>query len=446
LSPPGFPAAPGQERLEEAAAARVALDEPQAAIRDANDALAADPSDARALYFRSVARSLLGDYSAAIRDASAGLVVRPADAALLDARAWALLRLRRAREARRDAERALGLDARDAFALSLRGEAFALLGDAEHARRDCLAAAAVDARFGTECEAVAPVAALKSTRRSRTSLPFLPVAISAALGAAVASALIVFARRPQERPGTSLDEGYDVVRSIGVGGMGVVYEAYDRALRRPVAIKALRAVDAMDETAKAEFVAEARTVAALRHPSIVDIHGVVQDDNGVFLVFERLEGVTLEDRLGERGRMPLGEIKRILRPVCEALDYAHAHGVVHRDLKPANVMLTEDGGVKLLDFGIARETRTDASDEGVVGTPGYMAPEQRLGAVRPESDVFSLGALLFEMSTGVRFGTAKTAPSLTASVDGLVKRALSADPSRRPSSAGEFWKALNDAT
>ena len=243
--------------------------------------------------------------------------------------------------------------------------------------------------------------------------------------------------------------------------MGVVYEATDRKLNRPVAVKMLRDEYKLDDSAKAGFMAEARTVAELHHPAIVDIHNIVEDERGLYLIFERLDGRTLDQIIWDRKRLTLSEIKRILKPVCEALEYAHAHDVVHRDLKPANVMLTKDGGVKVVDFGISRHAARAggkaSTTQTITGTPHYMAPEQEYGFVQKENDVFSLGAVLYEMVTGVRpyegshqaklakgyIRVSTRVPGAPLELDVLIDRALEPDPEKRIPSPGQFWLALS---
>ena len=194
---------------------------------------------------------------------------------------------------------------------------------------------------------------------------------------------------------------------IGIGGMGVVYEAFDKALQRPVAVKVMRPEMLGEAGARERFLEEARTVAALHHPAIVDIHAIVEDKAGLCLIFERIEGRTVEEILRERRRLSITEARSLLKPICQGLEFAHRHGVVHRDLKPGNLMVTTAGLVKLMDFGISRQERgpaalTPGQKATARGTPYYMAPEQEYGEVRRESDIFSLGACLYEMVTGQR--------------------------------------------
>jgi eukaryotic-like serine/threonine-protein kinase len=224
---------------------------------------------------------------------------------------------------------------------------------------------------------------------------------------------------------------YEVLAPLGAGGMGEVYRARDTRLGRDVAIKVLPADRLADPARRARFVQEARAASALNHPHIVTIHEIESAEGVDFIVMELVHGKTL-DALIPRAGMRLGETLRVAIPLADALAAAHAAGIVHRDLKPANVMVTPEGVVKVLDFGLAKLAQADAgSGENsttldaqarlsrpgtVAGTPAYMSPEQATGgAVDTRSDVFSFGAVLYEMVTGRRpFGAGSSAEMLAA--------------------------------
>jgi len=207
---------------------------------------------------------------------------------------------------------------------------------------------------------------------------------------------------------------YEVVDVLGSGGMGEVYRARDPQLGRDVAIKVVRREALGDETARVRFEREARVVAALSHPNIVSIHDVGTEHERVFAVTELLEGETLRARL-DRGAMPWRKAVEIASSIADGLGAAHAKGIVHRDLKPANIFLTVEGCVKVLDFGLAKlrqpeslegsaSTTLSQSQPGrLLGTVGYMSPEQVAGKpADARSDIFSLGCLLYESVSGKR--------------------------------------------
>src|SRR4051812_9158736 len=199
---------------------------------------------------------------------------------------------------------------------------------------------------------------------------------------------------------------FHITAAIGAGGMGEVFRATDSKLGRAVALKVLPADMARDPDRLARFEREARAVAALNHPHIVTLHSVEDADGVRFLTMELVEGRSLDHVIPTSG-LPLERIVGIGDAVAGALTAAHGKGIVHRDLKPANVMVTDDGRVKVLDFGLAKDVRATAPAEAtftsagqtamgiVMGTPAYMAPEQIAGrAVDQRTDIFALGILL----------------------------------------------------
>ncbi|MBN8616908.1 MAG: protein kinase [Deltaproteobacteria bacterium] len=208
--------------------------------------------------------------------------------------------------------------------------------------------------------------------------------------------------------GTVLDDKYEIEGFLGQGGMAAVFRAKHRYTHRTVAIKVLLPSIARDATVVERFLREARAVSALDHPAAVTVLDVGRTASGHYLVMEYLEGETLRARLA-RGSMPIDDALVILEPLVHAVAAAHARGIVHRDIKPDNVFLrrTEDGGVapKLLDFGISKLTNAEALTltGAVIGTPEYLAPEQVIDSSRtgPQTDVYQLGVLLYEMLTSV---------------------------------------------
>jgi serine/threonine-protein kinase len=202
---------------------------------------------------------------------------------------------------------------------------------------------------------------------------------------------------------------YEIIERIGRGGMAEVYRGYHAALDRYVAIKLLHPFLADDPEFKDRFENEARNVAKLRHPNIVQVYDFEYDEEGdsYYMVMEMINGPTLKDRLFDlevnKGHVPLTESIRIIKSAAEALAYAHQRSMIHRDVKPANLMLDDDGRVVLTDFGIAKIV-TGAqftASGGMVGTPAYMAPEQGLGDAGDErSDIYALGVILYQLVTG----------------------------------------------
>ena len=205
--------------------------------------------------------------------------------------------------------------------------------------------------------------------------------------------------------GTSLGH-YRIVDSLGQGGMGEVYRANDPRLGRDVAVKVLSRALISDTDAADRFLREARAVASLSHANILSIFDFGTENGVTYAVMELLEGETLRDRLG-RGTLPWREAAELAAGIADGLAAAHAKGIIHRDLKPENLFLTHDGRLKILDFGLAHtatdSSRNDSTSQMIVGTIGYMAPEQlRAQKVEPASDLFAVGCVLYEVLTGSR--------------------------------------------
>src|SRR6186997_1394970 len=264
------------------------------------------------------------------------------------------------------------------------------------------------------------------------------------------------------QPGTALGR-YEVRELLGAGGMGEVYRAIDTRLNRAVAIKVLAPGGASEDSVRARFEREAQVISSLNHPHICTLYDVGRQDGVDFLVMECLEGETLEHRL-RRGPMGIDESVHCAIDVADALDQAHRNGVIHRDLKPGNIMLNK-GGAKLLDFGLAQPWLAEWSESDdlastnaalttkgmVVGTPGYMAPERLKGSDSDASaDLFSFGAVLYEMMAGRKAFPGATRAEVMQSVleqpppslsqcrpeapralDRIVDRCLAADPEER---------------
>jgi serine/threonine protein kinase len=205
---------------------------------------------------------------------------------------------------------------------------------------------------------------------------------------------------------------YEIVERLGRGGMGVVYLATDPALGRTVAIKMLTEDN---EELRERFAREARSAAALKHNNIVTIYDVGEDQGRPFIAMEYLEGENLAEVIRRRAQVPLRQKLDWILELCAGLGYAHRTHIVHRDIKPANLLITTEGALKILDFGIARVT-ADATADGLtrmgmlMGSPHYMSPEQAEGQpVDERSDIFAVGLVMYELLSSARFlGTRRT--------------------------------------
>ncbi len=245
------------------------------------------------------------------------------------------------------------------------------------------------------------------------------------------------------RPGLVVGR-FELVRELGRGGFGVVYEARDRRLGRLVAFKAVRPGAALAASPGEEWLQhEAEAAAQLNHPHIVQLYDAGTWEGGPYLIYELLRGESLAERL-ERGPLSPPEVVQVSIEVARALAHAHAAGVVHRDLKPSNVFLTEEGSGKVLDFGLAQVLGAARPVEG--GTPRYMAPEQERGAVQDARvDVFAAAVLLQEAWLGgapepARIRRPALLPGAPVELGQLLANALDQDPGRRPAH-GSAWLA-----
>ena len=483
--PPSYRA----QALYQQAANQLELGDYKAAAESATHSIALSPASPEPYAARATAENYLKDYPAAIQDASKSLELQRANPQALNARSWAYNQTGKPQAALQDAEAAQQLSPRDASAFLNKAIAEESLGRLDDMEQDYQAAAELDAAYQPVVDAAsqrfeektgrpfrtpAAAAAHRHSGRRPSRWTLSAAALVAGIGGGFLLALLWAssksaparpdAQKTTATPGAIIGGCYQVAREIGRGGMGIVYEADDLALSRKVALKRMKEDLRARAADKDRFLEEARTVAALRHPNIVEIFSIFEEGDDLYLVFEFVPGMSLDEHLYRQKKLGPLEARDILKPVCEALAYAHAHKVIHRDLKPGNIMLAEDGSIKVMDFGLARQakdtlshlTRADAA-----GTPAYMAPEMERGLVRKESDLYMLGGVLYEMLTGQppflgedlhrrKLAGALQPPShlaegLPPALDAVIAKAMAPDPEQRYKSPSELLSAYDEA-
>ena len=449
------------------------------ALAAANAAVEADPALADGYMIRGLAYTILKEFAAALREFTKAIDLWSAQGkkenlpVAFGRRAEVNNEAKDYPNALRDAEKAvqgdagLGLGyferARALEGLGEKGER--ILEDFKRAAELTPAYAADYAAARTRLSADAPAAA-----PSRPSRGWLRAVL---IGSSALAAFLIFLywrlsrrARPEERIGFAserkeLDSQYDITAPLGEGGMGMVYKGWDKVLKRPVAIKKLRTELQASPRERERFLKEAEMVASLHHPHIVDIYTIIRHAQDTYLVFEYVSGMTLHELLNESAgrRLPPARALEILRQISEAVDHAHSRHVIHRDMKPSNVMLADGGWVKVMDFGIARQVLDSllTTTKTIVGTPVYMSPEQAMGVVVKESDVFALGVTLYELLTGAvpfkgpgemndkmegRFTVPSAlVPELGQAIDEVLRKALSPRPEDRYHRCGDLYQA-----
>jgi tetratricopeptide (TPR) repeat protein len=503
------PSGMSSEQAQKAGRSALDLNDLGGAMAFVNRALARDPRNPALLNLRSSIDARRRDYALAVEDAKAGLALDPKNAALLRSLGFAQLRDKDYKGALATANETLELNPNDAYAYALRAHAYGSMGDRDAMIADLRRAAELDPRFAQAAAQMASRLQLpedkdalflfpgeEPTADAKTSVPavgrgrrfallvgasvlgglMLALAILVPLKERLASALTQITRTGPAVTAAAADEDaalppirgqYEISRQIGAGGMGTVFAGTDLSLGRPVAIKRMREELRDDPREKARFVAEAKTVAALHHPNIVDIYAIAEDGGDLFLVFEYVDGRTVDDLVRSGGKLEPERAARIVRASADALEYSHSRGVIHRDMKPSNVMLDESGRVKVMDFGIARAAKDAMTrfsmTNAVIGTPPYMAPEQEEGQVRRESDVYALAVCAYEMLTGKlpfvgsgagmllnKINMSYVAPScaiagLPEPLDEVFAKAFQPDPDKRYRTPKEFADALESA-
>ncbi|MEI7990669.1 MAG: serine/threonine-protein kinase, partial [Chloroflexota bacterium] len=257
--------------------------------------------------------------------------------------------------------------------------------------------------------------------------------------------------------GKVIEERYTIEKKIGEGGMAIVYKAHDARLDREVAIKFIRRDSVSNDRYEIfllRFNQEAKTLAKIAHPNIINVFDFGSHEGSPYFVMEYLPGGTLKNYIGKP--VPWQKTLELVLPVARALDYAHQQGVVHRDVKPANMLLTKGGELKLSDFGIAKilaaeeNSAVTLTSSGGIGTPEYMAPEQWKNEISSQTDIYALGVVLYELITGRKPYIANTpaeilikqvndpflkikifVPNIPDEVDWLITKAMAKDPRQR---------------
>jgi len=258
---------------------------------------------------------------------------------------------------------------------------------------------------------------------------------------------------------------YEIWKELGRGAMGIVYEAFDPLIHRTVAIKTIQksSFDKSEaQEAFSRFRHEAQAAGRLTHPKIVSIYEYGEDEQVAYIVMELIRGKELKEFFDREERFGIKDGIQVVLQLLDALDYSHSRGVVHRDIKPANILITEDGQIKVADFGIAKIESTHLTQVGIVlGTPTYMSPEQFLGvSVDRRTDIYSAGVILYQFLTGVRPFTGSVIsimhkavnqkavppsqlnPAVPKSLDEVVRKAMAKRPDDRYQTAAEFMEAL----
>ena len=438
-----------------------------------------------------------GDFTGAVAAAEKALAITPDDARALRAKSYAEFNLGNYQQAFADANRAVALDASNGLGYLYRAMAEEKLGMKDQALKDYRLAEKFDASLMPAAEegikrlggGSAPDAAsgfpsalvkrmgvvggsgvllllgLLGTASGRRVAQDYTRRLKTVIGGAPREpqAPVVLAEAATVALGALIGGHYRVTGELGRGGMGAVYKANDEKLQRPVAIKQLLRDARVDPDNLGRLLKEARLVAQLQHQNIAEIYSVITDRDPM-LVFEYIDGESLDRTLHRSMKLPPERTRRIVAEVCSALDYAHARGIIHRDLKPSNVMIAQDGSAKVMDFGIAHQSLSGAAltrTATAAGTPPYMAPEQGLGSVSKASDLYSLGVVAYELLTGVRpfdgpdylepklrkefTPVTRRDTALPAALDKFFDKALDPDPTKRFSSAPGFSKAFASA-
>ena len=509
-------------RLTGAANQALAAGNPAAAYEAASQAIAANQGDSGAYTSRAMASFMMNRFDSTNADATRALELDPRNARAYYIRSRANYYKNKVDESFVDASRAISLDRESALYLRNRAGIAEVQRNYRQMLEDLQAAAKKDGRYQTDFDkafniyaefvpefqnetggpvvqrpvkqerrndpmsetgkrlkiglgilllagagiAAAAFAARKRREEEKTALRTMGVPVKTDTGTPPLAGAATAARTRKD--GTAVPPSgpaplggqFAIKRELGRGGMGVVYEAEDLTLGRRVAVKEMLGSYGNEEWRK-RFLNEAKTVAALSHPNICSIYTAVAEGEKIYLVFEYVDGRPLDTLIKASGRIPPTQAKQIFLGVCDALICAHARNIIHRDMKPSNIMVTSAGTPKVMDFGIARQADSEATmmTQSISGTPAYMAPEQMGGTLTRKSDIYALGATMYQAMTGVLpFRCAPTDPArknyvsarthagdISEKMDALMAKALSFSPEGRFHSVEEMKAALEEA-
>ena len=455
---------------------RLKLEDYDGVIQHASKAIQYYKFNNQAYRLRIIANSERNNHEDVISDCDFYLKIIPDDADVYVYKAFALFQMGSTVKANKTVNTAIELNPNLAFAYYVRSKTFFAIEDYSQMLEDMYFAAKLDLKYTDEFFEL-----YKKYKKSATTFRYsgnltdkkqkeekiskikITVAVGFIVFVLISAVVIYFVlKRKSPKSGETpkmLLKQFKILSKIAEGGMGVIYEGLDTVLNRPVAIKQLRTDFNVNSESRKQMLAEARMVASLKHPNILEIHSVFEEDNNLYLIFELVKGQTLQEKISIQGAMPLEKVKPIFQGICKALQYAHEHNIIHRDLKPSNVMISKENVVKVMDFGIAKEIDKNAA-KTASGTPAYMPPEQGKGIVRKESDIYALGVCLYEALTGHvpwefdgydAKNNQIVPPShiigtLPQRVDTLIEMSVNEDIDKRIQTATEFCRILESIT
>lgn len=253
--------------------------------------------------------------------------------------------------------------------------------------------------------------------------------------------------------GNKIDDRFEILSILGEGGMGVVYKVNDNILSQVVALKTLLPAFVQHEEALTRFINEVKVCLTLNHPNIIRVYDIRRLEDIYYMTMQYIEGFSLHEWLQENSARDIGQVLNVLKKICAGLEYAHRTGTFHRDIKPANIMMTKEGGILLVDFGLAKlaDGLGNITRLGGAGTPNYMAPEQKRGGeIDQRVDIYAMGVMSFEMFTGelphlVDESASQLNPKLNPKVNEVMDKTLAKDPSKRYGNILSFIEDLEEA-